>query len=57
MSVMTPRPVAGSTMLPVGFAHPHASEEASAIAENGMILRVPAEQRMSREGIRTQFGV
>jgi uncharacterized protein len=27
-------------MLPAGFAHPHASEEARAIAENGMILRV-----------------
>ena len=40
MSVMTPGPVAGPTMLPVGFAHPHASEEARAIAENGMILRV-----------------
>jgi uncharacterized protein len=40
MSVTTPRPVAGSTMLPAGFTHPHASEEARAIAENGMILRV-----------------
>ena len=27
-------------MLPTGFGHPHASEEARAIAENGMILRV-----------------
>jgi hypothetical protein len=32
--------IAGSTVLPAGFAHPHASEEARAIAENGMILRV-----------------
>lgn len=35
-----PGPVAGSTVLPAGFSHPHASEEARAIAENGMILRV-----------------
>ena len=35
-----PGPVAGSTVLPAGFTHPHASEEARAIAENGMILRV-----------------
>src|SRR5215831_9304303 len=34
------RPIAGSTVLPAGFAHPHASEEARAIAERGMILRV-----------------
>jgi hypothetical protein len=39
MSVTMP-PVAGSTALPAGFTHPHASEEARAIAENGMILRV-----------------
>src|SRR5690348_18510967 len=32
--------VAGSTALPAGFAHPHASEEARLIAEEGMILRV-----------------
>src|SRR5690349_25133002 len=32
--------VAGPTVLPAGFAHPHASEEARAIAERGMILRV-----------------
>jgi hypothetical protein len=32
--------VAGSTALPAGFAHPHASEEARKIAEDGMILRV-----------------
>lgn len=30
----------GSTVLPAGFRHPHASEEARAIAERGMILRV-----------------
>jgi uncharacterized protein len=33
-------PVAGSTRLPAGFGHPHASEQARAIAEAGMILRV-----------------
>jgi len=32
--------VYGSTVLPPGFRHRHASEEARAIAENGMILRV-----------------
>ena len=32
--------IAGSTRLPAGFAHPHASEEARKIAEDGMILRV-----------------
>ena len=32
--------VPGSTALPSGFAHPHASEEARRIAERGMILRV-----------------
>ena len=40
MSITTPGPIAGSTMLPAGYTHPHASEEARAIAENGMILRV-----------------
>ncbi|MBD3783869.1 MAG: nucleotidyltransferase domain-containing protein [Micrococcales bacterium] len=30
----------GNTSLPHGFGHPHASEEARAIAEAGMILRV-----------------
>ncbi len=33
-------PIPGSTALPGGFAHPHASEEARRIAEDGMILRV-----------------
>jgi hypothetical protein len=33
-------PIPGSTGLPAGFAHPHASEEARRIAEDGMILRV-----------------
>lgn len=32
--------VTGSTVLPGGFAHPHASEQARVIAERGMILRV-----------------
>jgi uncharacterized protein len=40
MPVISPGPVAGSTALPAGFAHPHASEEAREIAEKGMILRV-----------------
>jgi uncharacterized protein len=35
-----PGPIAGSTALPAGFAHPHASPEARVIAERGMILRV-----------------
>ncbi|MBI9115728.1 nucleotidyltransferase domain-containing protein [Sanguibacter suaedae] len=34
------RTVDGETRLPPGFAHPHASEEARRIAEDGMILRV-----------------
>ncbi|HZC53494.1 MAG TPA: nucleotidyltransferase domain-containing protein [Mycobacterium sp.] len=34
------RAVPGQTDLPVGFAHPHASEQARRIAERGMILRV-----------------
>lgn len=33
-------PITGSTKLPVGFEHPHASDEARKIAEDGMILRV-----------------
>ena len=33
-------PIPGSTELPAGFAHPHASEEARRIAEDGLILRV-----------------
>ena len=33
-------PVAGPTALPPGYHHPHASEEARRIAEQGMILRV-----------------
>jgi uncharacterized protein len=35
-----PQLIAGSTALPAGFGHPHASEEARKIAEDGMILRV-----------------
>ena len=35
-----PGPIAGTTTLPAGFAHPHASEEARLIAEAGLILRV-----------------
>jgi hypothetical protein len=40
MSVISPGPVSGSTALPAGYRHPHASEEARVIAEQGMILRV-----------------
>src|ERR1700751_1209908 len=40
MSATMPGPVVGSTSLPDGFTHPHASEQARAIAEQGMILRV-----------------
>ena len=40
MPLISPGPVPGSTVLPAGFSHPHASEEARAIAEQGMILRV-----------------
>jgi hypothetical protein len=40
MTVISPGPVPGSTVLPAGFPHPHASAEARAIAENGMMLRV-----------------
>src|SRR5258705_5476876 len=32
--------ITGSTVLPAGFGHPHASEEARRIAEEGIILRV-----------------
>ena len=32
--------IVGDTTLPAGFTHPHASEQARAIAEAGMILRV-----------------
>src|SRR6266567_1379981 len=39
MRVTDVRPVAGSTALPPGYPHPHASQEARAIAEAGMILR------------------
>jgi uncharacterized protein len=40
MPVISPGPVPGSTALPAAFPHPHASEEARLIAEQGMILRV-----------------
>jgi uncharacterized protein len=40
MPVISPGPVPGSTVLPAGFPHPHASEEARSVAEKGMILRV-----------------
>lgn len=34
------RAIAGSRALPAGYAHPHASEQARRIAEQGLILRV-----------------
>lgn len=34
------RVIIGSTDLPAGFDHPHASEQARRIAQDGMILRV-----------------
>jgi len=40
MPVISPGPVPGSTALPAGFPHPHASQEARSIAEKGTILRV-----------------
>jgi uncharacterized protein len=40
VAVRLPGPVAGSTVLPAGFGHRHASEEARKIAEEGMVLRV-----------------
>ena len=41
MSVMSDaRVIDGSTALPAGFDHPHASEEARRLAQQGMILRV-----------------
>src|SRR6266498_4142751 len=54
MSSTTPGPVAGSTMLPAGFTHPHASEEARAIAEKGMILRVQVGSGMDGTSITGQ---
>jgi uncharacterized protein len=39
MQAISPKPIPGSTTLPAGYSHPHASEEARAIAEQGMILR------------------
>jgi uncharacterized protein len=39
MRVTDVRPIAGPTALPPGYPHPHASHEAQAIAEAGMILR------------------
>jgi uncharacterized protein len=40
MRVTLPGPVPGPAALPAGFPHRHASEEARAIAERGLILRV-----------------
>jgi uncharacterized protein len=38
--VNSPLPAEDATALPAGYPHPHASEEARAIAQNRMILRV-----------------
>ena len=43
MTVISPGPVPGSTLLPGGFRHPHASQEARAIAQQGMILRMQTD--------------
>jgi hypothetical protein len=40
MTRRSPREIPGSTELPHGYPHPHASDEARQIAERGMILRV-----------------
>src|SRR5215469_3970072 len=40
MPAISPGPGPGSTAVPAGFAHSHASEEAREIAQQGMILRV-----------------
>ena len=40
MPSISPGPVRGCAALPPGYAHPHASQEARAIAERGLILRV-----------------
>jgi len=41
-------------MLPPSFAHPHASQEARSIAENGMILRVQVGSRVHGTSITGQ---
>ena len=40
VTVISPGPVPGSTALPAGFPHPHASQQARVIAEQGTIMRV-----------------
>jgi hypothetical protein len=54
MPVISSGPVPGSTTLPAGFPHPHASEEARAIAEQGMILRVQVGSGMHGTSITGQ---
>ena len=54
MSTSSSAPVHGSTALPSGFRHRHASEEARAIAENGMILRVQVGSGMHGTSIAGQ---
>jgi len=56
------RPIDGDRRLPPGFAHPHASEQARAIAERGMILRVQVgsgvhSASMSGQDDRDEMGV
>jgi hypothetical protein len=40
VTVNSPGPVPGSTVLAAGVPHPHASEDARSIAEKGTTLRV-----------------
>jgi hypothetical protein len=60
--VCLPGPIAGPTVLPAGFGHPHASEEARKIAEEGMTLRVQVGSgvrgtSISGQDVRDEMGV
>lgn len=44
----------GSTLLPGGYWHPHASEQARTIAEAGMILRVQVGSGLHGTGVAGQ---
>jgi hypothetical protein len=48
------RVIVGDTALPPGFDHPHASEEARRIAEDGMILRVQVGSGMHGTSVEGQ---
>jgi uncharacterized protein len=54
MTTEQPGLVPGSTALPAGCSHRHASEEARAIAENGTILRVQVGSGVHRTSITGQ---